>query len=85
MISKTRCQIQSLRGSRLLFLVLLWLNECIIMVVFMIIGKNEPIYEIELSKSTVNDVTDELAYLHQFILFSSLDVVNSAMWTNNAT
>lgn len=55
------------------------------MVVFMIVGKNEPIYEIELSKSTVSDVTDELAYLHQFILFSSLDVINSAMWTNNAT
>lgn len=55
------------------------------MVVFMIVGKNEPIFEIELSRSGVNEVSDELAYLHQFVLFSSLDVIHSAMWTNPAT
>lgn len=51
----------------------------------MIISKNEPIFEVELSKSTSSEVADELAYLHQFILFSSLDMINSAMWTNNFT
>jgi hypothetical protein len=55
------------------------------MVVFMIVSKNEPVFEIELSKSGTPDVIDELAYLHQFVLFSSLDMINSAMWTNNAT
>lgn len=54
------------------------------MTVFMIIDKNQPLYEIELGKST-GDVSDELAYFHQFILYSSLDMINSAMWTNNAT
>lgn len=55
------------------------------MVVFMIVSKNEPIFEIELAKSTSADISDELAYLHQFILFSSLDMINSTMWTNSAT
>lgn len=54
------------------------------MVVFMIIGKTEPLFEIEFGKA-VGDVADELAYLHQFILYSSLDMTNSAMWTNNST
>lgn len=54
------------------------------MVVFMIVDKNEPIFEVEVAKAA-GDVADELAYLHQFILYSSLDMINSAMWTNNAT
>ncbi len=54
------------------------------MVVFMIVGNSEPLYELEVGK-TVGDINDELAYLHQFILFSSLDMINSVMWTNNAT
>ena len=32
-----------------------------------------------------NSVEEELAYLHQFILHASLDMVQSAMWSNNAT
>jgi hypothetical protein len=51
----------------------------------MIVSKNEPLFEIELSRSSVVDGTDELAYLHQFIMFSSLDMISSVMWTNNAT
>lgn len=54
------------------------------MVVFMVVGKTEPLYEIEIGKS-IGEGTDELAYLHQFIMFSSLDMINSLMWTNNAT
>lgn len=50
------------------------------MVVFMIIGKGEPIYEAEIQ--TVGSSTDELSYLHQFILHSSLDMLNSVIWSN---
>ena len=48
---------------------------------FMIVGKNEPIYEAEIGAQGA----DELAYLHQFILHSSLDMIQGAMFTNNAT
>lgn len=50
----------------------------------MIVGKSEPLYEIEFGR-TPGETVDELAYLHQFILYSSLDMINSTMWTNNAT
>jgi hypothetical protein len=50
------------------------------MVVFVIVGKNEPIYQAELASNT----SEELAYLHQFILHASLDVIQSTMWMNNA-
>ena len=57
------------------------------MVVFMIIGKSEPCYEIELSATSpaANDSMSEFSYLSQFILHSSLDLVHSVMWTNNST
>jgi hypothetical protein len=51
------------------------------MVVFVIVGKSEPLYEAELGSTG----KDELAYLHQFILHSSLDLVDNVMWTNSAT
>lgn len=51
------------------------------MVVFMIIGKGEPLYEAELGSNN----RDDMAYLHQFILHSSLDMVENAMWQNSAT
>ena len=50
------------------------------MVVFMIVGKNEPLYEADIGAAS-----DELSYLHQFILHSSLDLINTTMWTNNST
>jgi hypothetical protein len=54
------------------------------MVVFMIVSKTDPIYELEIGKA-VTETGDDLGYLHQFILYSSLDMAGSAMWTNNAT
>mmetsp|Transcript_27485 Transcript_27485/g.27705 ORF Transcript_27485/g.27705 Transcript_27485/m.27705 type:complete len:132 (+) Transcript_27485:221-616(+) len=51
------------------------------MVVFMIIGRSDPLYEIDLGSSS----KDELAYLHQFIMHSSLDLIENAMWINSAT
>lgn len=50
------------------------------MVVFVIMGKTEPVYELD-----ALDEHDELAYLHQFILHASLDMLYSVMWSNNAT
>lgn len=65
------------------------------MAVFMIVGKEEPLYQLTL-QSSINiagsnsstpsqDPLSELAYLHQFILHSSLDLVYNAFWSNNAT
>eukprot|EP01041_Mallomonas_annulata_P007638 gene7638-15631_t len=50
------------------------------MVVFMIVGRSDPVYEIDLGSNK-----DDLAYLHQFILHSSLDLIENAMWINSAT
>lgn len=56
---------------------------------FMIIGCSkaaEPLYEAEIGNSASTSSTEsELAYLHQFILHSSLDMIQSAMWSNSAT
>jgi len=56
--------------------------------VFTIVGKSEPLFEAELippsSGSQPAATSDELAYLHQFVLHASLDMVQSSMWSNNA-
>eukprot|EP01036_Dinobryon_divergens_P025760 gene25760-34341_t len=52
------------------------------MVVFMIVGKADPLYEMEIAPQISNSSTEEAAYLNQFILYSSLDMVYSSMWTN---
>jgi hypothetical protein len=49
-------------------------------VVFMIVGKSEPLYQADIGLGA-----DEHAYLHQFILHSSLDMIQSAMWVNPST
>jgi hypothetical protein len=51
------------------------------MVVFVLVGKSDPLYEVELGGSGKED----LAYLSQFILHSSLDMVDGLMWTNSST
>jgi trafficking protein particle complex subunit 2 len=53
----------------------------------MIIGKSDPLYETQLTplKNRESAQADELAYLHQFVLHSSLDMVQSAMNSNAAT
>ena len=51
------------------------------MAVFMIVGKTDPIYEAELGGIQ----KDDLAYLHQFILHSSIDQLETIQWSNNAT
>jgi hypothetical protein len=50
------------------------------MVVFMIVGKSEPLYEAD-----IGAVSDDLSYLHQFILHSSLDMLSTVLWSNSST
>jgi len=50
---------------------------------FVIVGTSEPLYEADFGGAGSGDA--ELAYLHQFILHSSLDMVQNAMWNNNST
>lgn len=51
------------------------------MVVFTIVSRSDPVYEAEFGSNG----KDDLSYLHQFILHSSLDLVENTMWTNNQT
>ena len=46
----------------------------------MIVGKSEPLYEADIGASN-----DDLSYLHQFILHSSLDMLNIVVWNNSST
>lgn len=50
------------------------------MVVFMIVGKSEPLYEADIGAAS-----DDLSYLHQFILHSSLDMLSTVVWSNSST
>mmetsp|Transcript_35578 Transcript_35578/g.33743 ORF Transcript_35578/g.33743 Transcript_35578/m.33743 type:complete len:144 (+) Transcript_35578:19-450(+) len=54
-------------------------------VIFAIVGKAEPLYEAEIVPASSGSGEEELAYLHQFILHASLDMVQTAMWSNNST
>ena len=51
---------------------------------FAIVGRSEPLYEAELGGEAAA-APAELSYLHQFVLHSSLDLIQNAMWNNNAT
>ena len=52
----------------------------------MIIGASDPLYETILSPLKHADIkADDLHYLHQFVLHSSLDMVQSAMNSNTST
>uniref|UniRef100_A0A7S2SFI4 Trafficking protein particle complex subunit n=1 Tax=Rhizochromulina marina TaxID=1034831 RepID=A0A7S2SFI4_9STRA len=48
---------------------------------FLIIGKNEPVYECDLAPGSQRDA----AHLNQFVAHSALDLVEQAAWTNNST
>jgi len=56
------------------------------MVLFTILGQSEPLYEAEIGEAAPGlSAQGELAYLRQFVLHSSLDMIQNAMWNNNAT
>ena len=53
------------------------------MSLFIIISKNEPIYEAEFSTG-VTTKGDEHVHLNHFIIHSSLDMVEKAMWSTSS-
>jgi trafficking protein particle complex subunit 2 len=62
------------------------------MLIFIIVGGGDPIYEIDLGNpagksgsdsSSLSLVSAERGYLHQFVAHSSIDVIETSMWTND--
>jgi|LauGreSuBDMM15SN_2_FD.fasta_scaffold40926_2 hypothetical protein len=49
---------------------------------FCIVGRSEPLYEADLDGAAADS---DATYLHQFILHSSLDLIQNAMWSNAST
>ena len=48
---------------------------------FVIVGRNEPLYEAEFNKRTGS--TDAVTRQNYFVLHSALDLVEKAAWTTN--
>ncbi len=48
---------------------------------FLIIGKNEPLYEAELHKRGTGGNSDAVARQNYFVVHSALDLVEKACWT----
>ena len=53
------------------------------MATFMVVGKNEPLYELSLEASVAK--REDIMRASQFILHGSLDLVDLQIWTNPAT
>ena len=54
------------------------------LLLFVIVGKNEPLYEAEFHKAGTTGSSDSLTRQNYFVLHSSLDLVDKAAWTSNA-
>jgi trafficking protein particle complex subunit 2 len=56
-------------------------------VLFVIVGRNEPLYEVELNKRGGTNVggatSDAVTRQNYFVLHSALDLVERAAWTTN--
>lgn len=50
---------------------------------FVIVGRNEPLYEVELNKRGGSGTADATTRQNYFILHSALDLVERAAWTTN--
>jgi Sedlin, N-terminal conserved region len=52
---------------------------------FVIVGRNEPIFETEIHKrgTMASAVSDAMARQNYFVLHSALDLVDKAAWTSN--
>mmetsp|Transcript_26235 Transcript_26235/g.39717 ORF Transcript_26235/g.39717 Transcript_26235/m.39717 type:complete len:141 (+) Transcript_26235:96-518(+) len=50
---------------------------------FVIVGKNEPLYEAEFHKSGSAGSSDSVTRQNYFVLHSALDLVEKAAWTTN--
>jgi Sedlin, N-terminal conserved region len=54
------------------------------LLLFVIVGKNEPLYEAEFHKTGTAGSSDSVTRQNYFVLHSSLDLVEKAAWTTNA-
>lgn len=52
------------------------------LLLFVIVGQNEPLYEAEFHKSS-NAIPDSATRQNYFVLHSALDLVDKAAWTTN--
>jgi hypothetical protein len=50
---------------------------------FVIVGKNEPLYEAEFQKAGVTGNPDPVTRENYFVLHSALDLVEKAAWATN--
>jgi len=50
---------------------------------FVIVGKNEPLYEAEFHKTGAAGSSDSVTRQNYFVLHSALDLVEKAAWTTN--
>lgn len=50
---------------------------------FVIVGKNEPLYEAEFNKAPGSVTADSVTRQNYFVLHSALDLVEKAAWTSN--
>jgi trafficking protein particle complex subunit 2 len=50
---------------------------------FVIVGRNEPLYEAELRKGNAAGQSDAVSRQNYFVLHSALDLVEKAAWTTS--
>mmetsp|Transcript_29106 Transcript_29106/g.53260 ORF Transcript_29106/g.53260 Transcript_29106/m.53260 type:complete len:142 (-) Transcript_29106:327-752(-) len=50
---------------------------------FVIVGKNEPLYEAEFNKAVGSAAADSVSRQNYFVLHSALDLVEKAAWTTS--
>jgi hypothetical protein len=53
------------------------------LLLFVIVGKNEPLYEAEFVKAGAVGSSDSVTRQNYFVLHSALDLVEKAAWTSN--
>jgi hypothetical protein len=53
------------------------------LLLFVIVGKNEPLYEAEFHKTGTPGSSDSVTRQNYFVLHSALDLVEKAAWTTN--
>ena len=54
------------------------------LLLFVIVGKNEPLYEAEFVKAGAVGSSDSVTRQNYFVLHSALDLVEKAAWTSNS-
>jgi trafficking protein particle complex subunit 2 len=54
------------------------------LLLFVIVGKNEPLFEAEFNKPGAQGSSDSVTRQNYFVLHSSLDLVERNAWTTNS-